>query len=237
MADTPILHATALTKVFGEGDLTTEVIRDISLAFAPGEFTAIVGPSGSGKSTLLYMLGALERPTSGSITIAGEELAEMNDIQLAALRNRTLGFIFQFHFLLAEFTARENVALPLLIEGDVAMPEALARADALLERVGLGNRRDARPAQLSGGQAQRVAVARALINNPRIVFCDEPTGSLDTHSSEQVYQLLRELNTEMGQTIIIVTHEPNLANRSDRIIRLVDGRIESDVWQDSDTNR
>jgi lipoprotein-releasing system ATP-binding protein len=229
MAEQPILRAMELVKTFGEGDLTTEVIRGISLTFAPGEFTAIVGPSGSGKSTLLYMLGALEKPTAGSIAIAGEELATLNDVQLAALRNRTLGFIFQFHFLLAEFTARENIALPLLIDGNLALADALVRADALLERVGLANRRDARPSQLSGGQAQRVAIARALINNPRIVFCDEPTGSLDSHSAEQVYQLLRELNAEFGQTIIVVTHEPSFADRSDRTIRLVDGVIESDI--------
>ncbi len=224
----PILHARDLRKDFGQGELRTEVIRGISVSFQPGEFTAIVGPSGSGKSTLLYMLGALERPTDGTITIAGKEIAELNDVELARLRNRTLGFIFQFHFLLAEFTARENVAMPLMIHGGLSMADALARADALLGRVGLGDKLRSRPSQISGGQAQRVAVARALINEPRIVFCDEPTGSLDTHSAEQVYYLLRDLNQELGQTIIVVTHERTFAERCDRIIRLVDGVIESD---------
>ncbi len=227
----PILVARDLYKTFEQGELRTDVIRGISLSFQPGEFTAIVGPSGSGKSTLLYMLGALERPTDGSITIAGEEIAALGDIALARLRNQTLGFIFQFHFLLAEFTARENVAIPLAIHGGMPMAKALAQADSLLERVGLGDRLRSRPGQLSGGQAQRVAVARALINAPRIVFCDEPTGSLDTHSAEQVYYLLRDLNQERGQTIIVVTHERTFAERCDRIIRLVDGVIESDEWQ------
>ncbi len=231
MAIEPILRARDLWKSFGQGDLLTEVIRGISVSFQPGEFTAIVGPSGSGKSTLLYMLGALERPTGGSITIAGEEIADLGDVALARLRNRTLGFIFQFHFLLAEFSARENVAMPLVIHGGVPMADALARADALLARVELGDKLRSRPGQLSGGQAQRVAVARALIADPRIVFCDEPTGSLDTHSAEQVYRLLRDLNQERGQTIIVVTHERSFADRCDRIIRLVDGMIESDVWQ------
>lgn len=226
--DGAILVADGLRKDFGAGELRTEVIHGISLSFAPGEFTAIVGPSGSGKSTLLYMLGALERPTAGAIRIAGQNLADLNDDELARLRNRTLGFVFQFHFLLPEFVARENVAMPLLIDGKTPAREAFARADALLERVEMADKLLSRPGQLSGGQNQRVAIARALINNPRIVFCDEPTGSLDTHSAEQVYCLLRELNQDMGQTIIVVTHERTFAERSDRLVTIIDGRVASD---------
>lgn len=227
VADT-ILRADDVYRIFGSGDLAVEVIHGISLRFAAGEFTAIIGPSGSGKSTLLYMLGALERPSRGSISIAGQALAGMDDLELAHLRNRTLGFVFQFHFLLPEFSARENVAMPLLIEGRTAAADAFTRADALLQRVDLGQKIHARPGQMSGGQMQRVAIARALINNPKIVFCDEPTGNLDTASAEQVYCLLRELNRERQQTIIVVTHERTFAERSDRVINIVDGRVESD---------
>lgn len=233
MAET-ILHAQDIHKVFGVGEMATEIIHGITLSFETGEFTAIIGPSGSGKSTLLYMLGALERPTRGSIIIAGQDTATMDDIMLAHLRNAILGFVFQFHFLLPEFTARENVAMPLLIQGRGASNEAYAKAEAMLERVGMKGRMTARPGQLSGGQAQRVAIARALVNSPRIVFCDEPTGSLDTQSSEQVYRLLRELNSELHQTIIVVTHETTFADRSDRIINIVDGRVESDRRQQTD---
>ncbi len=224
----PILIAEHLRRVFSQGPIQTEVIHDISLTFDAGEFTAIIGPSGSGKSTLLYLLGALEHPTAGRIVIAGQDLTELDDVQRAHLRNRILGFVFQFHFLLPEFTARENAAMPLLIRGDVAMAKAFAQAESLLRLVGLDDKMASRPGELSGGQNQRVAIARALVNQPRIVFCDEPTGSLDTQSSESVYQLLRQLNAELGQTIIVVTHELAFAERADRVIRVVDGRVESD---------
>lgn len=223
-----ILVARDLRRVFGQGDLRTEVIKGINITFERGEFTSIVGPSGSGKSTLLYMLGGLERPTSGTVTIADEDIYELNDVELALLRNRALGFVFQFHFLLPEFSSRENVAMPLLIRGDIPSEQALARADELLGLVGLSDKIHSRPGQMSGGQMQRVAIARALVNNPQIVFCDEPTGSLDTQSSEQVYFLLRELNTTIQQTIIVVTHESSFADRSDRIIRIVDGQVACD---------
>ena len=231
----PILAAVDVHKVFGTGDLSTEVIHGINLAFLAAEFTAIIGPSGSGKSTLLYMLGALERPTSGSIFIGGENLASLDDVQLAHLRNRMLGFVFQFHFLLPEFSARENVAMPLLIHGDIPSNEAYRLADELLQHVGLEEKLHARPGQLSGGQNQRVAIARALINHPKIVFCDEPTGSLDKQSAEQVYCLLRELNRDMQQTIIVVTHERTFAERSDRVINIVDGKVESDEQRQNPT--
>ncbi|MHB9130914.1 MAG: ABC transporter ATP-binding protein [Armatimonadota bacterium] len=235
MTDQPILIANNLEKDFGQGDLRVRVIRGISLVFQAGEFTTIVGPSGSGKSTLLYMLGALERPTLGVIAIGGQDLSELNDVQLAHLRNRTLGFVFQFHFLLPEFSSRENVAMPLLINGEVALDEAFQRADEMLNRVGLADKLHSRPGQMSGGQAQRVAIARAVVNQPEIVFCDEPTGSLDTQSAERIYHLLRELNEEMNQTIIVVTHERTFAERSDRVIRIVDGQVESDERRKGDT--
>lgn len=228
MSEEMILQARGLRKVFGTGDTQVEVIRGIGLNFAAGEFTAIIGPSGSGKSTLLYMLGALERPTAGSVHIVGQDIALLDDVQLALLRNRLLGFVFQFHFLLPEFSARENVALPLIIQGTAAREEAYRQADALLGRVGLADKIASRPGKLSGGQAQRVAIARALVNRPRIVFCDEPTGSLDTHSSEQVYCLLRELNEAFHQTIIVVTHEAVFADRCDRVIQIVDGQVARD---------
>lgn len=217
-----------LHKFFGQGDLRVEIIRGINLTFERGEFTSIIGPSGSGKSTLLYMLGGLERPTVGQVTIDGEDIYALNDVELAHLRNRTLGFVFQFHFLLPEFSSRENVAMPLLIRGDTPPEVAFNKADALLNLVGLTDKVHSRPGQMSGGQMQRVAIARALINDPQIVFCDEPTGSLDTQSSEQVYQLLRELNRSLRQTIIVVTHERGFAGRSDRIISIVDGSVACD---------
>ncbi|HEX2949727.1 MAG TPA: ABC transporter ATP-binding protein [Armatimonadota bacterium] len=229
----PILAAKDVRKVFGTGAVATEIIHGINVRFDEGEFTAIIGPSGSGKSTLLYMLGALERPTSGAIFIAGQDIAHLSDLELAHLRNSTLGFVFQFHFLLPEFSSRENVAMPLLIHGGVSAIEAMKRADDMLARVGLGDKVQARPGEMSGGQMQRVAIARALINQPRIIFCDEPTGSLDTQSSEQVYHLLRELNSEFHQTIIVVTHETNFADRSDRVITIVDGCVEQDERRNS----
>lgn len=228
MPDEPILIARDLRKSFGQGAMEAQVIRGISLTFQVGEFTAIIGPSGSGKSTLLYMLGALERPTAGEILIAGRPLSTMTEAQLAQLRNQTLGFVFQFHFLLPEFTARENVAIPLIIRGQVPADVAFRDAERLLHRVGLADKIHSFPKTMSGGQMQRVAVARALINKPQIVFCDEPTGNLDSQSSEQVYYLLRELNQELRQTIVVVTHERTFADRSDRIIELIDGVIARD---------
>jgi lipoprotein-releasing system ATP-binding protein len=187
-----------------------------------------MGPSGCGKSTLLYLLGGLDNPTSGRVLLDGKDYANMKEKEKSRMRRTELGFVFQFHFLLPEFSSRENVAMPLLIHGGVSAIEAMKRADDMLARVGLGDKVQARPGEMSGGQMQRVAIARALINQPRIIFCDEPTGSLDTQSSEQVYHLLRELNSEFHQTIIVVTHEANFAERSDRVITIVDGRVEQD---------
>ncbi|MBM3459263.1 MAG: ABC transporter ATP-binding protein [Armatimonadetes bacterium] len=216
-------------KVF-DGQVQQEVLKGISLEFPQGQFAAIVGPSGSGKSTLLYILGALDRATSGSIALSGKQVETMSQTELAALRNEMLGFVFQFHFLLPEFTAIENVMMPALIGGaprDKVEPRALA----LLGRVGLEKKARQRSTKLSGGEQQRVAVARALINQPRLVLCDEPTGNLDTRNSEAVYSLLRELNLENRQTILVVTHDPGFAARTDRVVRLVDGLVDRDEMQ------
>lgn len=222
----PVLTARDVRKVF-DGQVSLEVLRGISLQFPAGQFAAIVGPSGSGKSTLLYILGALDRATSGSVAIAGRTVEALSARELAALRNELLGFVFQFHFLLPEFTALENVMMPALIGGE-HRDQVEPRALGLLERVGLTQRARARSTRLSGGEQQRVAIARALINQPLLVLCDEPTGNLDTRNSSLVYELLRDLNIENGQTILVVTHDTDFAARTDRIVRLVDGLVESD---------
>ncbi|MEB3198011.1 MAG: ABC transporter ATP-binding protein [Candidatus Sericytochromatia bacterium] len=202
-------------------------VNGVSLRIDRGEFVAITGPSGSGKSTLLYLLGALDRPTSGSVRIDGADTARMHDPELAALRNRHVGFVFQFHFLLPELTALENVVLPQLVAG-VARATAQARAQELLERLELTHRAGHRPHELSGGQQQRVAIARALANRPLLLLGDEPTGNLDTGNSHKVYEWLREQNQQHGQTIVLVTHNPELAEAADRVIELVDGQLVAD---------
>jgi lipoprotein-releasing system ATP-binding protein len=228
-----ILRARAVRKVF-DGEVKTEVLRGIDLSFRRGEFAAIIGASGSGKSTLLYLLGALDRPTEGSIEIAGQDVSRLNDAALARLRNESIGFVFQFHFLLPEFTATENVEIPMLTLGKPSRSAMRQRAQVLLERVGLGHRLNSYPSRMSGGEQQRVAIARALANAPQIVLCDEPTGNLDSRNSEQVYDLLREVNREQEQTIIVVTHDLTFAQRADRIVRLSDGAVVEDtsvVWE------
>ena len=209
------------------GQVPTEALRGITLQFRRGEFASIVGPSGSGKSTLLYLLSGLDKPTSGRVEFDGVDLTTLNERALAEFRNRRMGFVFQFHFLLPEFTAVENVAMPLLIAG-VNRREALDKAAELLKRVGLGHRLRHYPSQLSGGEQQRVAIARALVNDPDILFCDEPTGMLDSKNAQALYELLREVNTERGQTILVVTHEREFARRTDRIIQLQDGQVIAD---------
>lgn len=223
---TVALEARELRKVF-TGQVTQEVLKGINLQFPAGEFAAIVGPSGSGKSTLLYILGALDMPTTGSVLVAGRAVESLSQKEVAAVRNKHIGFVFQFHFLLPEFTALENVLMPALIGG--ARREVVERRGlSLLDRVGLAGKARQRSTRLSGGEQQRVAVARALINQPSLVLCDEPTGNLDTKNSEAVYTLLRELNTENKQTILVVTHDPGFAAKTDRIVRLVDGLVDSD---------
>jgi lipoprotein-releasing system ATP-binding protein len=222
----PILACYELRKVFN-GQVPTEALRGITLQFRRGEFASIVGPSGSGKSTLLYLLSGLEKPTSGRVEFDGVDLTTLNERALAEFRNRRMGFVFQFHFLLPEFTATENVAMPLLIAG-VSRKEAMGKAAELLKRFGLGHRLRHYPSQLSGGEQQRVAIARALVNDPDILFCDEPTGMLDSKNAQALYELLREVNAERGQTILVVTHEREFAQRTDRIIQLQDGQVIAD---------
>lgn len=222
-----VLQARDVTKTFKKDRASLSVLNEVSLTVTPGEFVAITGPSGSGKSTLLYLLGALDRPTGGEIVILGKSTSGMNDKRLAALRLKDIGFVFQFHFLLPELNATENVMAPLLIAG-VPTERARTQAQALLHKVELGHRMDHKPAELSGGEQQRVAIARALVHGPSILFGDEPTGNLDTATGESIYQLLRQYNREIGQTILVVTHNPELARHADRVIEMVDGRIRSD---------
>ena len=207
-----------------------QVLKSVSLSFADGEMLTIVGPSGAGKTTLLQIIGSLERPDSGSVIFDGEDITRLKDSRLAAFRNRNMGFVFQFHQLLPEFTLEENVALPALI-GGTARGEAIAHARKLLNDFGLGSRLDHRPAQLSGGERQRAAVARALINDPKVILADEPTGSLDSHNRAELYRLFFDLRQATGKTFIIVTHDDTLALSSDRVIRMNDGNIIEDSAQ------
>ncbi|MCL7476390.1 MAG: ABC transporter ATP-binding protein [Methanosarcinales archaeon] len=223
MSDKYIIQIKNLTKIFGDG-VEIKALDGVDLNIERGEFLAIVGPSGSGKSTLLNQIGILDTPTSGTILLDGVDVTKMSDKQRSMTRNKQLGFIFQYHHLLPDFNALENAMMPLLISG-VRSSKAREVASKMLHEVGLGDRMDHRPNQLSGGQNQRVAIARALVNNPSIVIGDEPTGNLDSKASESIYELLRKLNHEHKQTFILVTHDERMAEKTDRIIRLVDGRI------------
>jgi len=205
----------------------------VSFSIEEGEFLSIVGPSGSGKSTLLNMLGLLDTPTSGTILLRDKDVTKASQKERARLRNKELGFIFQYHHLLPEFSALENIMMPLLIAG-VKKEEAKRRANELLEQVDLADRKDHRPTELSGGQNQRVAIARALANHPAIVIGDELTGNLDTKSSNKIYELLRHLNREMRQTFILVTHDMDMAEKTDRILRMVDGKLVCELRREGD---
>jgi len=219
-----VLSAQGITKSYGTGDRKLDVLKGIDLKIGKGEIISVVGPSGVGKSTLLHILGALDRPTEGEITLDSTNVFELSDEELARFRNRTVGFVFQFHHLLPEFTALENVMMPRLI-GGAHETEALKPAHELLERVGLSDRIHNRPSELSGGEQQRVAVARALVNRPMVVFADEPSGNLDVANSNALHELIWDLSRSFEQAFVIVTHNLELAESADRMIRLADGRI------------
>ena len=229
-----LLTATDLVKRYPTGaGGTLDVLRGVSLSVAAGEFVAVVGESGTGKSTLLHLLGALDRPTSGGLRFQGEDVFAKDDEALARFRNRHVGFVFQFHHLLPEFTALENAAMPALIAG-TPLRKAEGRARTLLERMGLGARLGHRPGQLSGGEQQRVAVARALMNAPDLVLMDEPTGNLDTNTAEALHDEIVRLRDEEGRAFVIVTHNPALAARADRILHMDAGRLVEDPAPDAE---
>jgi len=222
-----IIEIRNLTRIYGDG-AEVRALDGVNLDIERGEFLAIIGPSGSGKSTLLNQIGILDTPTSGTILLDGVDITKASEKERSRLRNRKLGFIFQYHHLLPDFNAIENVMMPLLING-VKRSKARKIAIRMLEEVGLGDRKDHRPSQLSGGQNQRVAIARALANSPGIVIGDEPTGNLDSKASDNIYELLRKLNREHEQTFILVTHDEQMAAKTDRVIRLVDGKVVEDL--------
>ncbi len=209
-------------------DVRQTIIPNLSLRITAGEFVSITGPSGSGKSTLLYIMGGLDKPSSGRVFLDGDDITDIEEKEMTRIRNRKIGFIYQFHFLLPEFNAVENVSMPMLIGGRLSRKETRERAMALLDMVELQDKYTNKPSQLSGGQQQRVAIARALANEPKVLLGDEPTGNLDSRSADKVYQLFERLNRELGQTVIVVTHDEEFANRAGRRIHLVDGKIESD---------
>ncbi|WP_424955417.1 lipoprotein-releasing ABC transporter ATP-binding protein LolD [Ectopseudomonas oleovorans] len=219
-----VLSCRNLSKRYDEGPESVVVLDGLELELFPGERVAIVGSSGSGKSTLLNMLGGLDTPSEGSVWLAGEQLSALSETARGLLRNRALGFVYQFHHLLAEFSALENACMPLLI-GKTSISEARERATKLLERVGLGHRLNHKPSELSGGERQRVAIARALVNRPGLVLLDEPTGNLDQHTAEGIQELMRELSRDSNTAFLVVTHDMQLARQMDRVLSLQDGKL------------
>jgi putative ABC transport system ATP-binding protein len=218
----PIIRAHGLTKTYGQGASQTQALRGVDLEIARGGLTCIVGPSGHGKSTLMHLLGGLDRPTSGRVELDGQDMFTLRDSELAALRSRKIGFVFQFFNLLQSLTAQENVETALMLAG-ASETRQRERAEELLELVGLSDKKNAKPGQLSGGQQQRVAIARAIVGGPKIILADEPTGNLDSQMGAEIMAILEELNSS-GATIVMVTHDPSLAARTSRTIRLFDGR-------------
>jgi putative ABC transport system ATP-binding protein len=225
--DVPLVEALDVTRDYPMDGLTVPALRGVTLQIRPAEFVAIIGPSGSGKSTLMHLLGCLDRPTSGTLRVAGRDIAALSDTDLAELRNRSLGFVFQSFQLLSRTTALENVALPLVYRG-VAKAERTERAAAALTAVGMGHRLTHRPSQLSGGEQQRVAIARALVGDPLLVLADEPTGNLDSRTGDEVMEILQRLNSDRGVAVVLVTHEPEIAGHARRRITVRDGHVVAD---------
>lgn len=223
-----ILELNNINKIYGD-KIKTQVLFDVNLTFEESSFNSIIGSSGSGKSTLMNIMGTLDKPTSGEVLIKGVDTFNMNKNQLAELRNETIGFIFQFHYLLPEFTVFENVLMPFRIKNSKVTKEAINRANDLIEIVGLTKVKNNRATDISGGQQQRAAIARALINNPRIILGDEPTGNLDSETTEVVYNLLKDINKEYKSTFIVITHDKRIAEKADRIIEIKDGKINMDI--------
>lgn len=223
-----VLELASIQKEFASGEIVTRVLRDVSLRINAGELVAIIGPSGSGKSTLLNIIGLLMSPTQGTIHLTGQDVSTLDDDARTELRGNRIGFVFQFHHLLGGLTAAQNLAIPLMIERGRSVGDMRDKAIAVLEEVGLAHKADAKPSQLSGGEQQRVAVARALIKNPALVLADEPTGNLDTENADRVFDLMRRYNTERGTAVVIVTHDPRIADRCERVVEVVDGKIRRD---------
>lgn len=223
-----ILQLNSINKIYGT-TIQTQVLFDIDLSFEAGSFNSIIGQSGSGKSTLMNIMGTLDRPTKGTIKINNTDVSTLKSKELALLRNQTIGFIFQFHYLLPEFTAIQNILMPARIKNKQVSPETLAWAQELIEITGLSKVKNNPASKMSGGQQQRTAIARALINKPKIILADEPTGNLDSDTAEQIYALMREINQKYKTTFIIITHDQNIAQKTDRIVEIKDGKIQADL--------